>query len=95
MRKDFLDEIIAEATARNPDFSRLYAEARTRRAKLRSLRALRTQRGLSQAQVAARMKTSQPVVARLESGEVDTKLSTLEAYAAAIGGRLNWDVTFD
>jgi predicted transcriptional regulator len=50
---------------------------------------------LTQAQVAARMKTSQPVVARIESGEVDTKLSTLEAYAAAIGGKLRWDVTLD
>ncbi len=41
--------------------------------------------GLSQTEVAARMGTSQSAVARLESGELDVRLSTLERYAAAIG----------
>jgi predicted transcriptional regulator len=34
------------------------------------------------------MGTSQPAVARLEAGNVDVRLSTLERYAAAVGGRL-------
>jgi predicted transcriptional regulator len=41
--------------------------------------------GLSQTEVAARMGTSQSAVARLESGELDVRLSTIERYAAAIG----------
>jgi len=45
----------------------------------------RRRRGLSQAEVAARMGTSQPAVARLESGRSDARLSTLERYANALG----------
>jgi predicted transcriptional regulator len=45
---------------------------------------------LSQTEVAARMGTSQSAVARLESGEVDVRASTLERYAAAIGSQITW-----
>ncbi len=46
--------------------------------------------GLSQTEVAARMGTSQSAVARLESGDADVRLSTLERYVAALGERLDW-----
>jgi transcriptional regulator with XRE-family HTH domain len=46
--------------------------------------------GLSQTEVAARMGTSQSAVARLESGVTDTRASTLERYAAAVGGEITW-----
>jgi len=46
--------------------------------------------GLSQTEVAARMGTSQSAVARLEAGEGDIRLSTLERYAAAVGLELGW-----
>jgi transcriptional regulator with XRE-family HTH domain len=52
--------------------------------------ARRRELGLSQTEVAARMGTSQSAVARLESGAGDVRLTTLERYAAAIGGRLDW-----
>jgi predicted transcriptional regulator len=55
---------------------------------MRKLAAVRASLGLSQTQVAARMGTSQSVVARLESGAVDTKVSTLEKYAEAMGKKL-------
>jgi ribosome-binding protein aMBF1 (putative translation factor) len=45
---------------------------------------------LSQTAVAARMGTSQSAVARLESGATDVRASTLERYAAAIGGEITW-----
>lgn len=45
--------------------------------------------GLSQTEVAARMKTSQSAVARLEAGDSDARLSTLQRYAAAVDGGLN------
>jgi transcriptional regulator with XRE-family HTH domain len=57
------------------------------------VRDLATQRqaaGLSQTEVAARMGTSQSAVARLESGTTDVRASTLERYAAAIGGEITW-----
>lgn len=46
--------------------------------------------GLSQTEVAARMGTSQSAVARLESGTADVRASTLERYAAAVGGEISW-----
>jgi transcriptional regulator with XRE-family HTH domain len=59
--------------------------AARRRAVIRRLAARRALLGLSQTVVAARMSTSQPVVARLESGDLDSRLSTIERYAAAVG----------
>ncbi len=49
--------------------------------------------GLTQTEVAARMGTSQSAVARLESGDADVRLSTLERYAAAIDHELSWQLT--
>jgi predicted transcriptional regulator len=49
----------------------------------------RSRLGLSQTEVAARMGTSQSAVARLESGDADVRLSTLERYAAALGQHLD------
>ena len=48
--------------------------------------------GLSQTEVATRMGTSQSAVARLEAGEGDVRLSTLERYAAAVGMTLDWQL---
>lgn len=64
--------------------------AARRRALADELVERRAKLGLSQTEVAARMGTSQSAVARLESGEVDVRLSTLERYAEAIGCSLNW-----
>jgi transcriptional regulator with XRE-family HTH domain len=59
---------------------------------VRELAAQRTAAGLSQTEVAARMGTSQSAVARLESGATDARASTLERYAAAIGGEIDWSL---
>ena len=47
---------------------------------------------LSQTEIAARMGTSQSAVARLESGTLDARLSTLERYAAALGATVDWQI---
>lgn len=54
----------------------------------RSLIEARSQAGLTQAQLAKRMKTTQSVVARLESGRVRPSTKTLEKVARATGTRL-------
>jgi Helix-turn-helix len=54
------------------------------------LSAQRRSAGLSQTKVAAWMGTSQSAVARLETGDADVRVSTLERYAAAIGSQLAW-----
>jgi transcriptional regulator with XRE-family HTH domain len=59
--------------------------AERRRAVVRRLADARQEHGLSQTAVAAQMGTSQSVVARLESGALDMRLSTLQRYAAALG----------
>ena len=59
---------------------------------VRELVGQRQAAGLSQTEVAARMGTSQSAVARLESGATDARASTLERYAAAIGGEINWSL---
>jgi transcriptional regulator with XRE-family HTH domain len=50
-----------------------------------ALAQVRRQLGLTQSQVATAMETSQPVIARLESGEAVPNLRTLERYCEAIG----------
>jgi DNA-binding XRE family transcriptional regulator len=66
--------------------------AGTARRLIAELTARRQSAGLSQTQVAARMGTSQSAVARLESGAADVRVSTLERYAAAVGGQLGWQL---
>ena len=66
--------------------------AERRRALADALTATRLELGLSQTEVAARMGTSQSAVARLESGDADIRLSTLERYAAALGRTIDWTI---
>src|SRR6266542_5180249 len=87
-RRDFLDEIIDERSERNAEFTDLVEAALRRRQLLRELAARREKLGLSQTLVAARMGTSQSAVARLEAGEIDAKLSTVERFAAALGQKV-------
>jgi transcriptional regulator with XRE-family HTH domain len=46
---------------------------------------LRKSLGLTQSEVATRMGTTQPMVARLERGDSPPNLTTLERYARALG----------
>ena len=49
---------------------------------------LRARAGLTQEELAQRMGTTQPVIARLESGRIRPSISTLERLAKATGSRL-------
>jgi ribosome-binding protein aMBF1 (putative translation factor) len=60
---------------------------------VRELASRRQAAGLSQTEIAARMGTSQSAVARLESGTADVRASTLERYAAAVGGQITWKLS--
>ena len=53
----------------------------------RELIAARSRAGLSQVEVAARMGTTQSVIARLESGKRMPSLRTVQRYADALGCR--------
>jgi len=65
-----------------PGFDQL---ADQRREAIADLVEARQKLGLSQTEVAARMRTSQSAVARLESGDGDVRLSSLQRYADALG----------
>ncbi len=86
--KDFLDEILEDRKKRNPDFPEMVEAALRTRRLVRSLAERRRKLGLSQTVVAARMGTSQSALARLEGGESDPRMSTVERYAIAVGEEL-------
>ncbi len=88
--RDFLDELIEERTAQNPEFPALVAAAENRRELFRVLADNRKAQSLSQTAVAATMHTSQSSLARLETSAADTRLSTVERYAAALGLRIEY-----
>jgi len=54
----------------------------------RALIAARTRAGLSQSQLARRMKTSQSYIARIEGGKVRPSADALERFAEATGSKL-------
>jgi predicted transcriptional regulator len=77
---------------RRRGFPGLEGLAARRRELIEELVRARRDAELSQTEIAARMGTSQSAVARLESGELDARLSTLERYAAALGRTVDWQV---
>src|SRR3989442_13793977 len=91
--RGFLDEMIAERAKTDPEFPQLVEAAYQRRKLLRALGDEREKAGISQTDIAARMRTSQSAVARLEAGGVDAKMSTLDRFALALGKRVQWRLT--
>jgi transcriptional regulator with XRE-family HTH domain len=89
---DFLDELISEGEADTPGFALMVEAALERRRLLRELAEDRVELGLSQTAVAAEMGTSQSAVARIESGNADVKMSTVERYAATLGRKVEWRI---
>ncbi len=87
LRADGVPELPVLPGFREMALRRMSAE---RRRLVAGLTAQRRSAGLSQTEVAARMGTSQSAVARLETGDADVRVSTLERYAAAIGSQLAW-----
>jgi DNA-binding XRE family transcriptional regulator len=59
-----------------------------------ALAELRELRGVSQSAVAEILETSRPNVSRIEK-ETDVRLSTLERYVEALGGKLEIHAVFD
>jgi DNA-binding XRE family transcriptional regulator len=71
----------------DPDVHDEYQAQASEFALAHELIAARTRAGLSQAEVAQRMGTSQSTIARLESGRTLPSLRTLDRYARATGSR--------
>lgn len=88
-RRDFLVEMVEASIEADPAFQETLAAEIERRELLKALGARRREAGLSQVEVARRMRTTQAVVSRLESGEIDPQHSTEDRFAAAIGFRVD------
>jgi ribosome-binding protein aMBF1 (putative translation factor) len=73
---------------REPAFRRAYDALEDEFALAAALIDARAQAGLSQQDLAARMKTSQQAVSRLEGGQANPSLNTLRSFARATGTRL-------
>ena len=71
----------------NPDTRAAYDAQADEFAIARELIAARTRAGLTQADVAERMGTTQSVIARLEGGKRAPSMRTVQRYAEAVGAR--------
>ncbi|HEY3445881.1 MAG TPA: helix-turn-helix transcriptional regulator [Myxococcales bacterium] len=80
--------------ARDPAYAAAFAAALNRLELARQLREARELRGLTQADLAARLKTSQPAIARMERGHTP-RLAFLERVAKALGGTLHLALSFE
>lgn len=73
---------------KNPAYRREYEALAGEFALVGAMMDARARAGLTQSQVARRMKTTQTAIARLEGGRVKPSTRTLERYARATGHRL-------
>lgn len=82
-----------ERWGQDADYRKAYEQLGPEFSVARALIEARTSAGLTQAELAVRMKTTQSAVARLESGRVPPSTRTLEKVARATGTRLR--IVFD
>lgn len=73
---------------KDPDFVRAYRDLEQEFSLAAALIDARGQAALSQEEVAARMRTSQQTVSRLEGGRSNPSMKTLRRFAKATGTRL-------
>ena len=72
----------------DPEYRREYEALEDEFQLARKLIEARTRAGLTQTQLAKRMKTSQSYIARIEGGDVTPSTNALERYATATDSRL-------
>lgn len=82
-----IDDLHAKWMKR-PEYRKEYAALEEEFTLTRALMMARSRAGLTQQEVAKRMKTTQAVIARLESGGSLPSTRTLERFAKATGSRL-------
>ena len=87
MRRIRADEL-HEQWMKEPAYRREYEALAEEFALASALLDARSRAGLTQAQVARRMRTTQTAIARLEGGRVKPSTRTLERYARATAHRL-------
>jgi ribosome-binding protein aMBF1 (putative translation factor) len=79
--------------SKNPAYRKAYADLEEEYALAAAILSARAAAGMTQAELARRMRTTQSVIARLETGRVQPSTRTLERLAAATGTKLR--ITFE
>lgn len=90
--KDTLEDLFSELN-KDPSFRREYRRQAPYYQLLRELRARRKELGWTQQQLAENAGTHQSNVSRIESGELDVRLSTLIDLAEAMGAKVDIRLT--
>ncbi|MBI5549743.1 MAG: helix-turn-helix transcriptional regulator [Deltaproteobacteria bacterium] len=79
---------VREQIEREPEFGAAIEAAAERREIAKNLRALRERQHLTQGEIARRAGSSQSVIARLETGDVEPRFDLLRRVAEALGMRV-------
>jgi ribosome-binding protein aMBF1 (putative translation factor) len=85
---DALSRIVARMRADDPEFGEEVDRQVARAELIAPIVEARRARGWSQRDLARASGVAQPVIARLEVGDTDPKISTLTRLAAALGLRI-------
>jgi ribosome-binding protein aMBF1 (putative translation factor) len=88
-----IDELHKKWLKERPGYAKAVADLEEEFQLARQLIGARARAGLTQGQLAARMKTTRTVISRLESGRMKPSTRTLERYARATGHKLK--ITFE
>lgn len=86
-----LSDVKAELLA-TPEGQEAWDDLQARKALVSQLKLARKSRKMTQEEVASQMGTQKQNISRLERGETDPQLATLNRYAAVLGGRFIFQI---
>jgi DNA-binding XRE family transcriptional regulator len=89
--RDDLDSYIDERS-REPGFRAQHAAALSRREMMRRMADARLAADRTQTELGAVVGTSQAQIARIEKGDADCRISSIERYAAALGFEVRYQL---
>jgi ribosome-binding protein aMBF1 (putative translation factor) len=88
MKRRTLDELHKKWMKKRPGYKKAYAALDDEFSIISAMIEARQRAGLTQEQIARRMKTTQTAIARLESGRTRPSTRTLKRFAVATGTKL-------
>lgn len=92
MKKDDLELFIEEKKQESPEFAENFEEGYLNFKIGLILRQAREEMGVTQQEVARKLKTTKSVISRMENHAEDIRLSTLTKYAKALGKKVKLEI---
>jgi HTH-type transcriptional regulator / antitoxin HipB len=92
MKKDDLEIFIEEKKKESPEFAENFEEDYLNFKIGVILRHAREEMGVTQEEVAKKLKTTKSAISRMENHAEDIKLSTLAKYAKALGKKVKLEI---